>query len=425
MANTWINPDWVSTDVAMFWSNNIKALNLTSMTYGSEWKDKPDGAQIGYSVQQRIPQRFRVKRGQALQQQPILNQTVPISLTDQLQVAMGWSSADQAVEVEEVQERYTEPAGIALSNECDRFFVDSVYKSVYFNIGTPGTPISSNETWTDGVAKLRAFGVPEDLLAVVEPRQQSKLQASNLAQFNPQATISTIFRKGFFGFGAFGVDEWAWDSNMPAFTTGSFTASTPIVSSAGQSGSTLALSGLGTYAFVAGDRFTIDGVYGVNPISYVNTSILQEFVVLSAISGSSTVTLSISPSIIASTDSQLQTVNALPANGAAVSFKGSTGTVGATMTATTTKINLLANPAAFAFVSADLPKNLAGAVAGRTPGSKTDRVSIRYVDQYNIRPIRCLGAWIVWSARHRSCRTSPSWRIRKRSRRTWRLPRLH
>jgi hypothetical protein len=262
--------------------------------------------------------------------------------------------------------------------------MDTVHKAVYFNIGTPGTPITTNEVWTDGVAKLRAFGVPEELLAVVEPRQQSKLQASNLTQFNPQGKISQIFNKGFFGFGALGVDEWAWDSNMPTFTTGTFTSSTPVVSSAGQSGSTLALSGLGTYAFVEGDRFTIDGVYGVNPISYVGTNILQDFVVTADAAGSSTVTLSISPPIIASTDSQLQTVTALPANNAAVSFKGATGTVGATMTATTTKINLLANPAAFAFVSADLPKNLAGAVAGRTPGAKTDRVSIRYVDQYNI-----------------------------------------
>ncbi len=384
MANTIITPNWVSTDVAMFWDNNIKALKLADRTYGNEWQDKPDGAQIGYTVQQRIPQRWRVKRGQALQQQPILNQTVPISLTDQLQVAMGWSSADQAVLIEEVQERYTKPAGVAFANECDRFFVDSVFKSVYFNIGTPGTPITSNETWTDGVAKLHAFGVPDDLLAVVEPRQQSKLQAGNLALFNPSGKISQIFNKGFFGFEALGVDEWAWDSNLPSFTTGTFTTSTPVVSSAGQSGSTLALSGLGTYAFVEGDRFTIDGVYGVNPLSYVGTNILQDFVVTAAVSGSSTVTLNISPSIIASTDSPLQTVLALPANNAAVSFKGATGTVAATMTATSTKINLVANPASFAFVSADLPVKLAGAVAGRTPGAKTDRVSIRYVDQYQI-----------------------------------------
>ena len=385
MPNTFITPSWVSTDVAMFWDNSKKLLNLTEMTYGSEWKDKPDGAQVGYTVQQRIPQRFRVKRGQALQQQPILNQTVPISLTDQLQVAMGWSSADDAVDVEEVQSRYDKPAGESLAAECDRFMGASVFKSVYFNIGTPGTPITTDESWTDGVAILRAFGVPEPLLAVVDPKQQSKLVASNLALFNPQAQIGDIFKEGLFGRGALGVKEWAWDSQIPTFTTGTFTASTPVVSGANQSGSTLLISGMGTYALVEGDRFTIDGVYGVNPISYENTTILQQFVLTADVSGSSTGTLTISPSIIADTSSQLQTVNALPANGAAISFVGATGTVSGTLTATVCKINLVANPAAFAFVSADLPVKLAGAVAGRTPGAKTDRVSIRYVDQYDIR----------------------------------------
>lgn len=383
MPNTFISPNWVSTDVAMFWSNNIKGLNLSSMTYGSEWRDKPDGAQIGYTVQQRIPQRFRVKRGQAMQQQPILNQTVPVSLTDQLQVAMGWSSADDAILVEEVQERYDKPAGIALSNECDLFFLQTVTKAVYFSIGTPGTPITDNETWTDGIAILRAFGVPEELLGVTDPKQQSKLVASNLTQFNPSAKIGGYFNKGFFGGNALGVSEWAWDSNIYVHTTGSFTASSPAVAGGTQSGSTLAIDGMGTYALKEGDVFTIDGVFGVNPISYVNTTILQQFVLTADVSGSSTATLSFKPAIIASTDSQLQTVNALPADNAAIQFLGATGTVGATMTATASKQNLIANPEAFAFVSADLPVKLAGAVAGRTPGAKTDRVSIRYVDQYN------------------------------------------
>ena len=382
--NTFVSPSWVSTDVAMFWENNIKLLKLTEMTYGSEWRDLPDGAKIGYTVSQRIPQRFRVKRGQALQQQPILNQTVPISLTDQLQVAMGWSSADDAVSVEEVQKRYDEPAGKSLANECDLFFGQQVYKSVYFSIGTPGTAITDDETWTDGVAMLRAFGVPEELLAVTDPKQQSKLVASNLALFNPQAQIGDIFKSGLFAKGALGVQEWAWDSNMPTHTTGTFTSSTPVVSGANQTGSSLLISGMGTYALKEGDVFTIDGVYGVNPISYGDTTILQQFVLTADVSGSSTGTLSISPSIIASTDSQLQTVTDLPANGAAISFLGSTGTVSATLAATRSKQNLIANPAAFAWVSADLPVKLAGAVAGRTPGAKTDRVSIRYVDQYNI-----------------------------------------
>lgn len=381
--NTFITPNWVSTDTAMFWQNNIKLVGMFDRTWEGMWKDKPDGAQIGYTAQVRIPQRFRVKRGQALQQQAILNQTVPVSLTDQLQVAMGWSSADDALLVEEVQSRYTKPAGKALANECDVFAGNQVYKSVFYSIGSPGTTISNNETWTDGVAVLRAFGVPDELYAVTTPQQQSKLVANNIAQFNPQSQIGEIFKSGLFAMGALGVDEWAWDSNMPTHTTGSFTSSTPAVAGGSQTGSTLAIDGMGTYALKEGDVFTIDGVYGVNPISYSNTQILQQFVLTADVSGSSSATLSISPALIADTSSQLQTVTALPADNAAISFLGSTGTVGATMTATASKQNIICNPAAFAWVMADLPVKLAGAVAGRVSDPQA-KVSIRYVDQYNI-----------------------------------------
>lgn len=381
--NTFITPNWVSTDVAMFWQNNIKLVSMFDRTWEGMWKDKPDGAQIGYTAQVRIPQRFRVKRGQALQQQAILNQTVPVSLTDQLQVAMGWSSADDALLVEEVQSRYTKPAGKALANECDVFAGNQVYRSVFYSIGEPGTAITDNETWTDGVAMLRAFGVPDELYAVTTPQQQSKLVSSNLALFNPQSQIAEIFKTGLFGTGALGVNEWAWDSNMPVHTTGTFTTSTPAVNGGSQSGSTLAIDGMGTYALKEGDVFTIDGVYGVNPISYSNTQILQQFVLTADVSGSTTATLSFSPSLIADTNSQLQTVTSLPADNAAIAFVGATGTVSATMAATASKQNIICNPAAFAWVMADLPVKLAGAVAGRISDPQA-KVSIRYVDQYNI-----------------------------------------
>jgi hypothetical protein len=56
------------------------------------------------------------------------------------------------------------------------------------------------------------------------------------------------------------------------------------------------------------------------------------------------------------------------------------------MSAQTSKQSLLFNPAAFAFVMADLPVKLPGANAGRTSEAvgATDRISLRYVDQYSI-----------------------------------------
>lgn len=378
--NTFITPTWVTTDVAMNWKNDIRLIGCVERTYGDDWKNKPEGAQIGYTVQQRIQQRWVVNEGQALQQQAILNQTVPISLTHQLQIGMGWSSADATVDVEEVQERYTQPAGRAMASKCDALLGAEVYKSVYYTIGTPGTSITSNDTFLEGSAFLDNVAVPTPYCAVLDPKSMAKIAGANLAIFNLPGG-NKDFKTGQFSGENLGFDEWYRDPNMPTHTTGSFTASTPAVAGASQTGSTLAIDGMGTYALKAGDTFKIAGVNAVNPISYVDTGVLQEFTLTVDVSGSSTATLTFSPAII--TSGQLQTVTAAPANDAAVSFTGATGTVGATMTATTSRQSLLFNKAAFAFVNADLKKNLAGAVTARKSDPDA-KVSMRWVEQYNI-----------------------------------------
>jgi hypothetical protein len=379
--NTFITPNWVTKDVAKFWKNSIKLVGNFDRSWDDSFRNKPEGAQIGYTVQARIPQRFTVTEGQALQQQAILNQTVPITINHQQNVGMGWSSAQSTLEVEEVENRYTMPAGQSLANKVDVTAGREVYKSVYFSIGTPGTSLGDNEVWTDGVAMLQEVGVPQEFCAVITPKAQSQLLNANFALFNPTRQVAQYFQTGQFGAAALGVDEWYYDPNLPTHTTGTFTSSTPVTSSGSQTGSSLAISGMGTYALKAGDVFTVAGVNSVNPVSYEDTGRLQQFTLTADVSGSSTATLSISPSII--TSGQLQTVTASPANGAALSFVGSTGTVGATMAAQTSKQCLLFNPAAFAFVFADLKENLAGARTSRVR-SKEARISMRWVEQYNI-----------------------------------------
>ena len=375
--NTIITSTWVTKDVAMFWKNSIKLVGRFDRQWNAEWSKT--ASKIGDTIQVRIPQRFVVNEGQALVIQSILNQTVPLSINHQYQVGMEWSSADSALRVEEVQKRYTKPAGFALANKADVQSGAEVYKSVYTSVGTPGTAITSNQTWTDAVAKLRALGVPEDLCVVMDPQTQSNILNANFALFNPQAQISKYFTSGQFGAGALGVDDWYYDPNLPTHTTGTFTTATPIVSGGGQSGSTLSASGLGTYALVAGDVFTIDGVNAVNPVSYVNTGFLQQFTLSVNVAGTTTGTLTFSPPIIAS--GQLQTVTALPAASAAINFLGATGAVAATMAATASKQTLMFNGDAFAFAMVSLPDNLPGANA-KTISDPDARISLRWVEQY-------------------------------------------
>ena len=265
MANTFIDPTWITKDSATFWKNNMKLIGKFTRQYDKQYKDKPKGAKIGSSVQARLPNRFIVSEGQGAAQQAITDSFVNISINHQYHVDMGWSSADKTLSIQETQSRYTKPGGISLANKWDVQAGAEVYQSVYQTIGTPGSRISSNDVWTDGIAVLQNAGVPNEYCAVVDPKQQSKLLSTNFALFQPAG--NDYFRKGQFGGEALGADEWHVDPNMPTHTTGSFTSSTPAVAGASQTGTSLAIDGLGTFAFQAGDNFTLDGVNSVNPIS--------------------------------------------------------------------------------------------------------------------------------------------------------------
>lgn len=380
--NVFISPTWVTKDVAVNFKNNLKLIGRFDRTWDNTWENKPGGAQIGYTTLVRIPQRWVVVEGQALVQQPILNQAVPMTINHQFQIGMGWSSADDALVVEDVQRRYTRPAGMSMANKWDAVAGAEVYKQVYFSIGSPGTPIADDQIYTDGVAKLRNMGVPEDLAVVMDPKSQSRLLSANMALFNPQNQISRNFRSGEFSGPALGVDSWNWDPNLPTFTTGTFTTATPVVSGANQTGSTIALAGMGTYAMVAGDVFTIAGVNAVNPVSQVDSGDLQQFVLTAPLAGTTTGTFSFSPAIVLT--GPLQSVTNAPANGAAVQWLGATGTVAATMAAQSSRQSLMFNEHAFAVVMVDLPANLPGARSKRINGGGDYALSIRWVEQYNI-----------------------------------------
>ena len=383
--NTFISPTWVTTDTAVNWKNNIKLVGKFDRQWNEEWSNKPGGAKVGYTIQVRLPQRWVVTEGQALVQQAILNQTVPITLNHQFQVGMGWSSADHAMLVEEVQSRYTSKAGISLANKCDLVAGAEVYKAVYFVAGPlsaqPLSNIAVDGVITDAVAKLRNVGVPEDLCAVVDPKTQSLLLKVAFNQFNPQGRVSSYWNKGKFAENALGVDEWFWDPNIPTHASGNFTTSTPLIDGALQTGSTLVTKGFGTYSFNVGDTFTIAGVNAVNPVSYIDTGDLQSFSVQAPLAGAGAATLTISPAII--TSGALQTVTVSPANNASITFTQATGAVNATMAAQTSRQSLMFHPEAFAFVMAELPVPLAGANSARK-SDKDAKLSMRWVEQYNI-----------------------------------------
>lgn len=364
--------------------NTIEFVNHLSRTYDDAYIQ--NGAKVGNTVNARLPNRFVPADGQALQVQNLYDTSTPITLTNQKQVAFSWSSAEATTEIQDVRERYIQPAAAALANGADVLAYEAVYRDVYSAVGTPGVTPSSNLTYLNAGVKLTdlAGGSLGERIAVLDPLAMVSLVNANLTLFNPSAAISEQYRTGEFGRNALAINGWFQDPNAPVFTTGSFTSATPAINGANQTGSTLATNGWASGAtnLKKGDIFTIAGVNSVNPISYKSNGRLQQFVVTADTSDSTgaIAALPISPSII--TSGQLKTVDASPASGALITMIGSAGGTYA-YTATNSPQSMLFYKDAFAFVMADLEKPNAGAKS-TTVRDKDWGIAIRMVEQYNV-----------------------------------------
>jgi hypothetical protein len=381
MANTLVTPTWYTKEVARILVNNLKFASNVNRSYDDQYVQA--GAKVGYTVNARMPQRFTVTTGQALQTQGITDQYVAITLTHQKNVAYSWSTASMTQEIDNVRERYVKPAATALANVIDYDGLNTVFTDVYQSVGTPGTTPTSNLTYLQAGAKLTNSAAPADgRVAVLDPTSMVTLANANLALFQPAATIAEEYKSGQFAGRALGVGAWYEDANVAKYTTGTFTSSTPLVAGASQTGSSLVTDGWasGASSLAKGDIFTVAGVLSVNPVSYASTGALQQFVVTAAITDASTggMTIAIAPSIV--TSGQLQTVTASPADNAALTVVGSSA---GALSATVTSQSLVYHPDAFALVMADLHRPTSGAEA-TTVRSKELGISLRMVQQYQI-----------------------------------------
>jgi hypothetical protein len=382
MANTLATPSWVTKEVARGFVNDLSFLANVNKTYDDQYEIS--GAKVGNTVNARMPQRFTVTDGQALQLQNLYDQTVPITLTNQKNVAFGYSSAQATTELDEIRARYVKPGGQALANSAEVLAFQAVYRDIYSVVGTPGTTPSTTALYLQAGVKLTDLGVTmSDRVAVLDPLAMVTIANTSSLLFN--GPIAANYRTGQFSGQQLGISEWYQDPNRPVHTTGTFTASTPLIKGAAQTGSVLITDGWASSAATLnkGDIFTIAGVNSVNPVSYQSTGRLQQFVVTATTTsvGVDMATLPVSPPII--TSGQLQTVDASPADDAVITVLGATSAAGGTLATTTSPQSFVYHPDAFVFVMADLMKPSAGCKA-TTVRSKELGISIRMVEQYQI-----------------------------------------
>jgi hypothetical protein len=380
--NTIATPTWTTKETARNFVNDLTFLANVNRTYDDAFI--VDGTKVGATVNARLPQRFQATDGQALQLQPIFDQTVPISLTNQKNVAFGYSSAQATTDLQLIRQRYAIPGGEALANAAEVLAFQAVYRDIYSSVGVPGTTPNATLTYLQASTKLTDLGTPlRGRNAVLDPLAMQTLANLGGTLFNPSAVQSENYEEGMFGRRQLGIDKWFQDPIRPTHVTGTFTASTPLTNGAGQTGSSLVTNGwaAGASFLKKGDTFTIAGVNSVNPLAYSSNGRLQQFVVTADINDTAgAMTIAISPPII--TSGQLQTVDASPATGAAITVWNA-NPAGGTLATTNSPQSFVYHPDAFVFVMADLIKPGAGAES-TTIRSKELGFAIRMVEQYQI-----------------------------------------
>jgi hypothetical protein len=381
MANTLVTPEWVLMESAMFFTNSLRGVSQFDRSYSDEYVQ--GGAKVGDTVKVRLPNLFEATEGEALQIQNILDRTVNVILNRRRHVGLGWSSVQATLELQEIRERYINPAIEVLANAYDRISMADVYKSVYNAVGTLGTTPSAGLTFSQARVKILDLAGPDEgLVAVLEPLAQATLANSTTTFFHPSKQVAENWRKGQFSDDQVGISRWFTDQNIPRFTSGTTTTATPLINGANQTGSSIVTDGWGsgTTSLKKGDVVTFAGVRWVNPLSKEDVGRLAQFVLTAdATDTTGAVTLSISPAIV--TSGALQNVNAAPADNAAVTYWGMSA--GGTQAATVSPQNLVFHPKAFASVMADLAMPNGGAKASRV-NSKKLNVSMRYVEQFDI-----------------------------------------
>ena len=375
MANSLLTIDMITRKCLEILENNL----VLSRNVNKEYDDSfaVEGAKIGSTLRIRLPDRALVTDGAALQVQDDNEQFTTLTVSSQKHIGINFTSAELTMQLDDFAERVLKPRISQLASSVDAD-VANAYKSIFNTVGTPGTTPATALVLLQAQQKLNESAAPmSPRYATVNPAANAGLVNGMTGFFNPTGTISRQFKTGMMGEGVLGFDEMNMSQSIVNHTTGS-RAGTILVNGAvsTQGQATISIDGLtgATDTVTAGDVFTIAGVYAVNPQTRLSTGSLQQFVVTAAQTGAGNAlaNMAISPAMYTSSNA-LATIDAFPADNAAVTFVGTASTV--------YPQNLVYHKNAITLATADLLLPQGVDMASR---QVHNGISMRIVRQYDI-----------------------------------------
>jgi len=387
--------------------NNLAFIKGVNRQYADEFGKS--GAKIGTTVNIRRPNRYFVRKGDAMQTQGTSESFVPLTLATKWGTDISFNSTELTLSLDDFSKRILTPAMAKIAGQIDQDCLQGAITGTYNNgsstvvpncgapvfnvVGTPGTTPGTPGGSATGLLQYNApivylnAGMQMDNQAT--PRDEQRrclLSPAAMAQsvgglsglFNDPGSISDQYKKGVIG-AALGF-EFCMDQNVYTFTTGS--VGTSLGTGVVTDGSPYITFTGATSGFVApaGTVFTIAGVNAVNPENQQATGFLQQFVVTAATTFTGTSgTLPVYPTPIVTAATVANGTVTGPTtggslSGAAVLLSGSTASTGYQQ-------SLAYHQDAFTFATADLELPNGVDFAAR---ETYDGISMRIVRAFDI-----------------------------------------
>lgn len=336
MANTNLTTSIIAKEALARLTNELGFMDTFYRGYDNEFDKSVNGYMIGDTLSIRRPADFTVRSGATMSVQDVIEGKTTLVVDKQVGVDFQFTTTELTLNIDELGERVIQPAIDNIVNEIARDCLATFYPQVYNWVGTPGETINSFTDFVKGPERLDEMAVPSSMRsALLSPPDFYGLLGTQSALYIQDAA-KAAYRSG--DLGKLSGVETFMSQVVPTHTTGA-RGGTPLVNGGSQAVSydtakdswsqSLITDGWTASAaprVKAGDVFTIANVFMVNPKTKASTGILQQFTVLAdgSSDGSGNLTMTIAPAIIAS--GPHQTVNAGPADNAALTFLGSAST---------------------------------------------------------------------------------------------------
>lgn len=372
MPNTLLTPTVIANELLLRFKNNLTFAPSCS----HEFDEKFD--KIGDTFYLRNATQFIANDGADItsQIQDVTETSKALTIDTRKNVAFQFTSKDLSLTIDRFADRYLNSASVALANKFEADGLTMAYQQTNNYVGAAGTTPATMAVVLEAGRKLDENSAPMDgeRHLIVSPVAQASMVNALSGVFNNQSEIGKQYKSGRMGT-ALGFD-WAMSQNVRTHTVGSWAGGALLNGIPAQGATTIAVDDLtGSATIAKGDKFTIAGVYAVNPVSGDAYPYLQQFTATAAATATAgaIASLSIFPAIKSTGPGA--TVAALPADDAVITQLG-TGS-------TAYPMNIGFHKEAFCYATAPLivPQ---GVHSGKTVTDKDTGLSIRIVSDYNV-----------------------------------------